>query len=118
MRLRLLALTTLATLCGCVETNETQGGGRASDGGAVSGTLETVPGSQVVSITLKSQAGWFCNATFLHADDEPQPAKAPLSCSDRRKGEIQVFLNRHTSQAAGFYRLSDGTTGQVNFGLF
>lgn len=105
-------------LAGCLGSLRYAGSGQLSDGSPVAGLAANNLDTGVKTITITSPAGWECKAEYQKANgDGLYQGTVPLKCSDGATGTLILSNNRVQQQMVGSFKLSNGKTGQVVFGL-
>ena len=65
-----------------------------------------------------SAEGWSCLSRFGRSETPGVMTRTePLTCDDGRTGNLVLTGNQMQQQIVGTFALSDGTSGQVTFGL-
>lgn len=101
----------------CATTVQTGGAGVTSKGEPVSGLLVFDQATRMFDINVVSPGAWTCSSRFQQSDQGLQQRSVPLTCDNGWNGTIVMTRNEFQQQMVGSFRLTDGTAGQVTFGL-
>ncbi len=101
-------------LAGCA--TEIGGAGTLSTGEPVSGVI-AANSSGKLPVTITSPAGWSCQGIWDDSAGKGAAKTIPMTCSDGAKGTMILTMNNIQKQVTGSFHLTNGKTGQVEFGF-
>lgn len=110
-----VALPAIALIAGCVQS--TGGAGTTSKNEPVAAQAVADASSGRTRIELISPGRWTCSGDYSRADVRGSIHTVPIRCLNGMRGQIVLSANQFQQQVTASFRLSNGESGTVTFGL-
>ena len=115
----ILAISAALALSACAQA--TGGAGTTARGEPLAGQIFVDPAAGTNRVDITSPGRWTCSSQFGRAENTPNNPSmtrtVPLTCSNGATGQLVLTGNQFQQQIVGSFRLSNGESGQVTFGM-